>query len=60
MTFRDYNIIEIEDDFRNKKTLEFNERYYAPCELTWLLKTLGYKKIDIFGARLGQFSRDHK
>jgi hypothetical protein len=49
MTFRDHNIIEIEDDFRNKKTLEFNERYYAPCELTWLLKTLGYKKIDIFG-----------
>ena len=59
MTFRDHNITEFEDDFGNKKTLDCNERYYVPCEITWLLKTLGYKKIDIFGARLGQFSRDH-
>jgi len=59
MTFRDYNITEFEDDFGNKKVLECNERYYAPCEITWLLKSLGYNKIDIFGARLGQFSRDH-
>ncbi len=54
------NITEIEDDLGNKKTLECNERYYVPCEITWLLKTLGFKKIDIFGAKLGQFSRDHK
>ena len=60
MTFRDHNITEIEDDFGNRKTLECNERYYVPSEITWLLKTLGYKKIDIFGARLGQFSRSHK
>jgi 2-polyprenyl-3-methyl-5-hydroxy-6-metoxy-1,4-benzoquinol methylase len=60
MTFRDHNITEIEDDFGNKKTLDCNERYYVPSEITWLLKTLGYKKIDIFGARLGQFSRNHK
>jgi 2-polyprenyl-3-methyl-5-hydroxy-6-metoxy-1,4-benzoquinol methylase len=59
MTFRDHNITEIEDDLGNKKILECNERYYAPCEITWLLKTLEYTKIDIFGARLGQFSRDH-
>jgi hypothetical protein len=57
ITFRDYSIIEFEDDFGNKKTLECNERYYFPCEITWLLKTLGYKKIDIFGAKLGKFSR---
>ena len=60
MTFRDHNITEIEDDSGNKKILECNERYYVPCEITWLLKTLGYQKIDIFGARLGQFSRVHK
>jgi 2-polyprenyl-3-methyl-5-hydroxy-6-metoxy-1,4-benzoquinol methylase len=60
MTFRDHNITEIEDDLGNRKTLECNERYYVPSEITWLLKTLGYKKIDIFGARLGQFSRNHK
>ena len=57
MTFRDHNITEFEDDFGKKKTLECNERYYVPCEITWLLKSLGYKKVDIFGARLGHFSR---
>jgi 2-polyprenyl-3-methyl-5-hydroxy-6-metoxy-1,4-benzoquinol methylase len=57
MTFRDHNTTEFEDDFGNKKTLECNERYYVPSEITWLLKSLGYKKIDIFGAKLGAFSR---
>lgn len=60
MTFRDYNIIEVEDDFGNKKKLECNERYYVPSEISWLLKTLGYKKIDIYGAKLGAFSRNDK
>jgi len=60
MTFRDHNITEVEDDLGNKKTLECNERYYVPVEITWLLKTLGFKKIDIFGAKLGQFSRNDK
>jgi SAM-dependent methyltransferase len=59
MTFRDCNIVEFEDDDGNKKTLNCDERYYVPCEITWLLKSLGYKSIDIFGARLGGFSREH-
>jgi 2-polyprenyl-3-methyl-5-hydroxy-6-metoxy-1,4-benzoquinol methylase len=58
MTFRDHNITEFEDDFGNKKTLECNERYYVPSEITWLLKSLGYRKIEIFGAKLGAFSRN--
>jgi SAM-dependent methyltransferase len=58
MTFRDHNITEIVDDSGNKKSLECNERYYVPCEITWLLKSLGYEKIDIFGAKLGAFSRN--
>jgi 2-polyprenyl-3-methyl-5-hydroxy-6-metoxy-1,4-benzoquinol methylase len=60
MTFRDYNTTEIEDDLGNTKILECNERYYVPSEITWLLKSLGYKKIDIFGAKLGAFSREDK
>ncbi len=60
MTFRDHNITEIVDDSGNKKTLECNERYYVPSEITWLLKTLGYNKIDMFGAKLGAFSRNDK
>ena len=60
MTFRDYNITEFEDDSGKKKRLECNERYYVPCEITWLLKSLGYLKIDIYGAKLGAFSREDK
>ena len=60
MTFRDYNITEVEDDDGNKKELECNERYYVPSEISWLLKTLGYIKIEIFGAKLGAFSRNDK
>ena len=30
----------------------------VPSEITWLLKTLGFSKIEIFGAKLGAFSRD--
>ncbi len=59
MTFRDHNITYLEDDDGNKKSFECNERYYIPPEITWLLKTLGFNAVDIFGARLGEFSREH-
>ena len=58
MTFRFRNINEIEDDDGNKKTFESSERFYVPSEITWLLKTLGYKQVDIYGAKLGAFSRN--
>ncbi|MBK9359575.1 MAG: class I SAM-dependent methyltransferase [Bacteroidales bacterium] len=58
MTFRDHNITELEDDSGNLMKLDCNERYYVPSEITWLLKSLGFVKIDIFGARLGAFSRN--
>lgn len=60
MTFRDHNITEFEDDDGNKKTVEANERYYVPSEISWLLRSLGYSRIDIYGARLGAFSRNDK
>jgi hypothetical protein len=47
------------DDAGKKVTMDCNERYYVPPEITWLLKSLGFSKVDIFGARLGAFSRDH-
>ncbi len=60
MTFRDYNITKVVDDNGVEKELECNERYYVPCEITWLLKTLGFTKIEIFGAKMGAFSREDK
>ena len=59
MTFRDHSTVYSEDDLGNKRELRCNERYYVPSEITWLLKSLGFKTIDIFGAKLGAFSRDH-
>jgi hypothetical protein len=29
-------------------------------EITWFLKSLDFKKIDIYGCKLGKFSRDDK
>jgi hypothetical protein len=60
MTFRDYNITAIEDDSGNKIELECNERYYVPSEITWMLTSLGYPVVDIYGAKLGAFSRSDK
>jgi 2-polyprenyl-3-methyl-5-hydroxy-6-metoxy-1,4-benzoquinol methylase len=60
MTFRDYNITTVTDDSGNKIELECNERYYVPSEINWLLKSLSFKTIDIYGAKLGAFSRNDK
>lgn len=57
MTLRDRHTIQIEDDLGNTKELKCDERYYVPSEITWLLKTLDFKVIDIFAAKLGAFSR---
>jgi len=59
MTFRDKSTFEVEDDNGNLKVLECNERYYVPSEITWLLKSLNFSKIDIFGCEIGNFSRDN-
>lgn len=58
MTFRDHNITAVEDDSGNKKELACNERYYVPSEITWLLKSAGFVKSEIFGAKLGAYSRN--
>lgn len=60
MTFRDYNKTVIEDDNGKERELDCNERYYVPSEITWLLKSIGFTYIDIFGATLGAYSRNDK
>ena len=60
MTFREHNVTTVVDDDGEKKELQCNERYYVPSELTWMLKSLGFTSIDIFGAKLGEFSRDDR
>jgi len=57
MTFRDHSLYEAVDDSGVKKILSCNERYYVPSEITWLLKSIGFANVEIFGAKLGAFSR---
>jgi 2-polyprenyl-3-methyl-5-hydroxy-6-metoxy-1,4-benzoquinol methylase len=58
MTFRDYSEYNIADDDGNPRILLCNERYYVPSEITWLLKSLGFVNIGIFGCNTGAFSRN--
>jgi 2-polyprenyl-3-methyl-5-hydroxy-6-metoxy-1,4-benzoquinol methylase len=60
MTCREHNIVYIEDDSGVKKELQCSVRYYMPSEITWLLKSLNFKTVDIYGAKLGAFSRNDK
>jgi SAM-dependent methyltransferase len=57
MTFRDHSTTYVEDDCGHKKELRCSERYYVPSEINWLLRTLDFRTVDIFGAKLGAFSR---
>ncbi|MCU0961978.1 MAG: class I SAM-dependent methyltransferase [Pirellulaceae bacterium] len=59
MTFRERAEMTFTDDAGQSATIRTNERYYTPPELRWLLQTAGFPAVEIFGCRLGQFSRDH-
>jgi len=60
MTMRNYYLTTFIDDDGIEHTIECNERYYMPSDITWLLKSLGFKKIEIFGAKIGAYSREDK
>lgn len=60
MTFRDYSDYNIADDSGVVKHLKCNERYYVPSEITWLLQSLGFTKIDIYGCQVGSWTREKK
>ena len=57
MTFRDTSDYEVTDDDGIKKTFHCNERYYVPSEISWIVKQAGFKQVDIFGSKLGAYSR---
>jgi 2-polyprenyl-3-methyl-5-hydroxy-6-metoxy-1,4-benzoquinol methylase len=57
MTLRDISTFEVSDDDGHTRILHCNERYYMPSEITWMLKSLHFSKIDIFGCQIGNFTR---
>ena len=50
----------ITDDSGQERQISGNERYYCPSEISWLLKSLNFKDIGIYGCKLGAFSRNEK
>jgi 2-polyprenyl-3-methyl-5-hydroxy-6-metoxy-1,4-benzoquinol methylase len=58
MTFRERAELTFTDDAGQTHTVTTSERYYTPPEMRWLLQTAGFAKVDMFGCRLGQFSRE--
>jgi 2-polyprenyl-3-methyl-5-hydroxy-6-metoxy-1,4-benzoquinol methylase len=59
LTFRNRAELTFTDDAGQLQTIKTDERFYTPAEMSWLLKTAGFAKVDIFGCRIGQFSREH-
>jgi 2-polyprenyl-3-methyl-5-hydroxy-6-metoxy-1,4-benzoquinol methylase len=58
LTLRDKSIFTVADDDGNVRTLHCNERYYLPSEITWMLKSLNFSKVEIFGCQVGNFTRN--
>ena len=57
MTFRRTSGFDFVDDNGNSGTLESNGRYYVPSEISWLLKSLHFTGIGIYGCKLDAFTR---
>jgi len=57
MAFRNHSSLETTDDSGRVKAIVCDERYYAPSEISWLLKSLGFRVVSIHGCKLGKFSR---
>jgi len=57
LTFRDFSTITVSDDDGQVKTIDCNERYYVPSEMTWMLRSLGFQTVDILGCPMGAWDR---
>ncbi len=60
LTLRETFKLEVTDDDGYKKELQCNQRYYLPSEISWRLKSLGFRKIEFFGCGEKGYSRNHK
>lgn len=58
MTFRERSTVSISNDDGQLRTIQCNERYYSPSEIHWLLASLGFHDIGIYGCTLGAFGRN--
>lgn len=57
LTFRMRSRVKTRDREKRPIEIECDERWYVPSEIAWLLKQAGFASVEIFGAKLGAFSR---
>ena len=57
ITLRERLVLKAKDDDGRKMTIKCDERYFMPSEISWYLKSLGFRKIGILGCDVGHFSR---
>lgn len=60
MTFREHTVYKHVDDNGERHLLRCNLRYHIPPEMTWLLHSVGFSTVNIYGAELGKWNRDKK
>jgi SAM-dependent methyltransferase len=58
MHFRGFSTYDFTDDNGKELKLSCSERYYAPSEITFMLRQLGVSKVEIFGGEIGAFERN--
>ncbi len=58
MSFREQATVTVRDDHGRERVIQSSERYYAPPEMSWLLRQAGFRGVGIYGCDLGAFSRD--
>jgi len=56
LTFCDKQTFENEHYDGSVKTYTSNERFYAASEITWMLKSLKFSDVEIFGCDIGKWS----
>lgn len=58
LTLRAHATVTVTTDSGRPLTLQADERYYLPSEITWLLTSAGLRNVSIHSCRLGAFSRE--
>jgi len=60
VTFREEFKLEAFDGSGNKKTIDCESRRYTYTEIDYLLRQIGFKRVEFLGFKLGAFSRERE
>ena len=60
MTFRDLKSLLLQMMMEMNSSLSSKKDAIVPSEIEWMLKSLSFKKIEIFGSKIGAYSREYK